>query len=253
MSYYRVIVTDAGVVSTHDYIWGFHRPLNPETKHALYDHMLQLHRGLPAPLSTSCSILPPTMERKFNGSRRYCRTLEVFKPDRSYMCRSTNRLVKRMDHHCIFVYSSIGWNNHKFFILFLFWLIVMGQFMAWKIAYAMSFITGLYGFHIMFNLLVACISGASSLALLTFLLFHIYLISVSMTTVEFGERYGAIDPCTGSYKSSPYNVDILTNFQQVFGHGSILSWFLPTLPIRASYEDGSMWLTNATTPAMSNM
>lgn len=37
----------------------------------------------------------------------------------SKYCKRTGRVIARMDHYCIFINNSIGFKNHKIFVVFL--------------------------------------------------------------------------------------------------------------------------------------
>ena len=52
---------------------------------------------------------------------RYCSKCCVFKPPRSHHCSVCDRCVPRMDHHCPWVNNCVGNDNHKLFVVFLFW------------------------------------------------------------------------------------------------------------------------------------
>lgn len=59
---------------------------------------------------------------KANGApspQLYCRTLLVRKPIRSKYCSSTGFVVARMDHHCVWLNATIGFGNHRLFLVFL--------------------------------------------------------------------------------------------------------------------------------------
>jgi palmitoyltransferase len=52
---------------------------------------------------------------------RYCQYCKSFKPPRSHHCSDCKRCVLKMDHHCPWVNNCVGYRNHKYFILFLFY------------------------------------------------------------------------------------------------------------------------------------
>jgi len=59
-----------------------------------------------------------------NGARMSttCRTCGFDRPLRAHHCRKCNQCVLRMDHHCPWINNCVGFYNHRFFILFIFYL-----------------------------------------------------------------------------------------------------------------------------------
>ena len=49
----------------------------------------------------------------------YCPTMLMKKPTRAKYCVSTGLLVARMDHYCVWLNNSIGFGNHRRFLLFI--------------------------------------------------------------------------------------------------------------------------------------
>ncbi|KAF9157351.1 Palmitoyltransferase zdhhc15 [Actinomortierella ambigua] len=58
---------------------------------------------------------------KRNGLPRWCDICKIVKPDRCHHCSECDQCVLRMDHHCPWVNGCVGYNNHKFFYLFIFY------------------------------------------------------------------------------------------------------------------------------------
>ncbi|CDO58072.1 hypothetical protein DV113_001385 [Geotrichum candidum] len=67
--------------------------------------------------------LPPNVDlnvtAKENGKMRFCNKCQCWKPDRTHHCSTCHRCILRMDHHCPWFATCIGYRNHKFFLLFL--------------------------------------------------------------------------------------------------------------------------------------
>ncbi|ETV84732.1 hypothetical protein H257_03837 [Aphanomyces astaci] len=64
---------------------------------------------------------------------RTCRRCKTFKPARAHHCSICERCVIKMDHHCPWVNNCVGLGNHKFFLLFIFYVFLLS-------AYALSLV-----------------------------------------------------------------------------------------------------------------
>jgi len=172
---------------------------------------------------------------------RFCRKTNAIKPDRAHYDSMTKKLVLKMDHYCPWVANCIGFNNYKFFVLFLF--------------YAISYCFTIIGITLkpfltvwtnqgqndpnqpitssqptnepaafrMQTILVFMVASVFSLSIFFLFSFHCYLVSKNRTTIEV---YGA--PTirnVGPFKNA-YNVGCFKNWQQVMGN-SMLMWPIP--------------------------
>ncbi len=59
-----------------------------------------------------------TNERKRDGDLRHCKWCAKFKPDRAHHCRVLGRCVLKMDHHCPWIYNTVGHHNHKYYYVY---------------------------------------------------------------------------------------------------------------------------------------
>mmetsp|Transcript_39195 Transcript_39195/g.63162 ORF Transcript_39195/g.63162 Transcript_39195/m.63162 type:complete len:423 (+) Transcript_39195:1-1269(+) len=54
----------------------------------------------------------------------WCDKCDAEKPEGTHHCSRCKRCVYRMDHHCVFLNNCVGSGNHRYFLLFLFWVTV---------------------------------------------------------------------------------------------------------------------------------
>jgi hypothetical protein len=174
----------------------------------------------------------PLVEKKSGGERRHCKWCQKYKPDRTHHCRVCNICVLRMDHHCPWVYNCIGFRNHKYFFLLVFYaeidLLYISATMLESVWWAtrtdvtleMLFLLTLGEAYALF---VSAAIGA-------FLIFHVWLMAKAMTTLELCEKQakkvsgGFFGALTGS--SSAYSQDPYSNICEVLGDNPLL-WLLP--------------------------
>jgi len=69
-----------------------------------------------------CQIFEWDKQIFFEGE---CPTCQLKKPARSKHCSLCNCCVARFDHHCIWLNNCVGAGNHKWFLGFLFWHLVL--------------------------------------------------------------------------------------------------------------------------------
>eukprot|EP01062_Namystynia_karyoxenos_P044677 TRINITY_DN32960_c0_g1_i1.p2 TRINITY_DN32960_c0_g1~~TRINITY_DN32960_c0_g1_i1.p2 ORF type:complete len:316 (+),score=79.96 TRINITY_DN32960_c0_g1_i1:67-948(+) len=56
------------------------------------------------------------------GTVNFCRRCERWKEPRTHHCSHCGRCVARYDHHCDWIDNCVGKGNHKFFVLFLWYV-----------------------------------------------------------------------------------------------------------------------------------
>jgi len=167
---------------------------------------------------------------------RWCRKCEAFKPPRAHHCKCCKRCIPKMDHHCPYVDQCVGHDNHKVFVLFL-WYATLGigfslvLYIVRIARVAMGFdepISFLQGIMVVINVVILGLSFAGLSILFGN---QIYLISKNTTKIELWTRHWATRDVNekGSKYNYPYDRGVWSNLRQFFD-SSLLLWCIPTKP-----------------------
>jgi len=137
------------------------------------------------------------------------------KPDRCHHCRHCGECVLEMDHHCPWVANCVGAGNRKYFVLLLLYAsLSLAVFLAWMAPNFVQALQSVADLRRQFVYLFAYFLAALLWLLLTgFFLFHVYLLTAGLTTIEWCEKSSharkaaasaaAAGPSQGSGKRSP--------------------------------------------------
>jgi len=166
-------------------------------------------------------------ESKRSGDRRHCKWCTKFKPDRCHHCRVCKTCILKMDHHCPWIYNCVGFKNHKYFFLLLFYAVIDLWLIVWTMLPSVASSTGSdTPFTQMFCLLFGeTLASFLSVLLTGFFFFHVYLMLKSMTTIEFCEKQLKR---TG-HDPGAYDHGVLGNVKAVLGE-NYLTWLMPWDP-----------------------
>lgn len=152
---------------------------------------------------------------------RYCDFCDQIKPPRTHHCTRCNKCIHRMDHHCIWVNNCIGLKNHKYFLLFLFYISLGSGFGFFIILYCGYFLLSNQSDFINWKVFLVCIAAGECLLFgiftADFLKEQINTVRKNQTNIEkllrkYGENFGSLD-----------------NLKIVMG-ANILFWALPLSP-----------------------
>mmetsp|Transcript_84179 Transcript_84179/g.272108 ORF Transcript_84179/g.272108 Transcript_84179/m.272108 type:complete len:382 (+) Transcript_84179:113-1258(+) len=180
-----------------------------------------------------------------------CNTCNLLKPARSKHCSLCNVCLAKFDHHCIWINNCVGVANHKWFLLFLFWHLVIcayGSGLGATIAYhiiqekdlfravfvdpvsrerkqatwmiVIQYMLATEGMVVFVTILCAVMG----LVLFGFFMWHLNLVRIGTTTNELS-KWNYLKWCTKQEEDGQekvkglqniYNKGILKNFREVF-------------------------------------
>lgn len=160
-----------------------------------------------------------------------CRTCKGPKPPRSHHCSVCNKCVLKMDHHCPWIMNCVGLHNHRYFVLFLFYLTLGSLFLTLSGYSKFSTRPKNSYSHVCF-ILAAVFFGV----LLLFTAWHLFLVFIGMTTIEVFGFYGNPD------EKQKYNFsrgNWRKNLETVFATSSLVKAVLPSF--KELGLDGRNW------------
>lgn len=163
----------------------------------------QGYTALPSHEPASSSITA-----KSSGEYRFCKKCQTRKPDRAHHCSSCKRCVLKMDHHCPWLATCVGFRNYKPFILFLgytcaFCYICFAVSASWVWGQVLSGGDFDEEQRIMpVNYILLCVlAGIIGLVLSGFTGWHIYLATQGQTTIESLEKTRYLAPVRRSMQN----------------------------------------------------
>lgn len=167
-----------------------------------------------------------TTEVKQTGEPRFCKWCSQYKPDRCHHCRVCRSCILRMDHHCPWIANCVGFRNHKFFLLLVFYAmldcificVTMSETMLKAVSEEMS---PLRRFGIVYCM---TLSSLMCMLLVPFLFLHISFMVRAQTTIEFCEKRSKNHGVPISYDRG-----LLESARSVLGP-NMLVWLLPVSP-----------------------
>ncbi|CAJ1460435.1 unnamed protein product [Effrenium voratum] len=165
------------------------------------------------------------------------------KPPRAHHCSVCKRCVLKMDHHCPWINNCVGFNNYRYFCLFMLYLALGCLYVV------------VMGYHLFLRSVVPlrpgirvsackeqCMTLSWLISLCIFLAlcllggFHLYLVLTNQTTIEFHVNLTNrhLARRKGESYRNPYDLGWSRNFQQVFGPNKFFHflWMMPYLAKR---------------------
>ncbi|RHZ45174.1 hypothetical protein Glove_688g39 [Diversispora epigaea] len=202
----------------------------------------------------------PTLQDLFLELEEYqefpkiCKKCHLPKPERAHHCSVCKKCVLKFDHHCPWIANCVGHYNHRYFLLFMTYLVIGCFYFAlvgWKEFLSCLDIDSEWEWWMPrpYMALSFLLAVAIGIALGGMCLWHYYLVLTAQTTVEFYNNSYAKSAAKskGEVYKNPYNLGPLINLCQFFNVGNnykypIYTIFLPipTLP----NGNGKFWEKN---------
>lgn len=156
----------------------------------------------------------------------YCNKCLLPKPLRTHHCSVCNKCVLKMDHHCPWINGCVGFQNHRHFALFLFYVFAATSFvtvLSLPIVLTDYFSDFIY-LRTEWYQITWPLNAVLSVTMLIFCGWNWYLIIQGQTTIEY---WGTKNKFNRVYKS---NNTSFQNLKVVFGDiKKIYSIFAPSL------------------------
>lgn len=182
-----------------------------------------------------------------------CKSCKGYKPARVHHCSVCNKCVKRMDHHCPWMCNCIGFDNYRYFVLFLVYMFSLCLFCV-LVSLRYYELNSLFVRNarirsdrpqslVLFVFFTTLSVGG---AVLLLLVWHLYLIISNQTTIEFYQnRSKMMNLRRGRAAANVNKFDLGTtrNWRSVFGSSAYrFGWLLPSTA--APDGDGMHWPTS---------
>lgn len=131
-----------------------------------------------------------------------------FKPQRSHHCSTCQKCILNMDHHCPWINNCVGFNNRKYFLLFLFYIsisliysitieIIIMVDETIKLSNGQSLTA-----HYVLKWIVLVISAIVAFVLTIFFLYHLGLVLKNTTTLEMMIKKRRENPAAAQQKAN---------------------------------------------------
>lgn len=179
-------------------------------------------------------------EQDLNGAMtfdwRWCRKCNRGKPPLTHHCSICKKCVLKMDHHCPWMATCVGYFNYRYFFLYCWWMWVGSAYSAFAYGLAVPWLFrlddprwGRRGFMPFFLFILSCsvFCGISGL-----LGWHAYLVLTGQGTIEAmeGTEREREARSEGRRWANPYNLGPGANWREVFDARGSLWWLVWMLP-----------------------
>ncbi|XP_063861375.1 probable palmitoyltransferase ZDHHC24 [Scylla paramamosain] len=179
---------------------------------------------------------------------RYCAICQVNYPPRSYHCHACDECILKRDHHCKFTGCCIGYHNHRYFLVGVFYIFLgalYGTCYQWDYVYSTINLPLVYFFLTLIAPHFALLFGVINLwGVLVAVLHTLGLCTLLMTFYLLVMQMRAICRGQTQYEMkcniNDYNLSLKQNVIDVLGKRWKIAWMSPFInsPLRG---DGTVF------------
>ncbi|XP_018350671.1 PREDICTED: palmitoyltransferase ZDHHC22 [Trachymyrmex septentrionalis] len=195
----------------------------------------------------SGQIVPVSTAKPADGWR-LCVVCECLSPPRSWHCNTCDTCILKRDHHCVFTGCCIGYYNHRYFVMFL-WYLFLGA--AYAFYYGSLFIWSRIPFEfpmsiikMVFPVAIFFFGFDSSIDQFYLLLYVMSAMGTLYTGVlciyHFNLILRGVVGNESNKKDFTYNMGWKDNIIEVFGERWYLTLLLPYIKSQLPH-DGVSW------------
>ncbi|KAI8582090.1 hypothetical protein K450DRAFT_269546 [Umbelopsis ramanniana AG] len=189
---------------------------------------------------TETSIREVLLElEEYSVYPKTCKKCHLPKPERAHHCSICNSCVLKFDHHCPWIHNCVGHNNHRYFVLFMTYLVVSATYFAlaaWRpFIIALDFINTEWPYYyprplVAFSYILAICMGVAIAALCAW---HYYLLLTGQTTVEFynNQYEKGLHKTQGEIFVNMYDFGVKENFKIFFNISDKNPWYSVLIPV----------------------
>jgi len=173
---------------------------------------------------TEPGFVPPEWEQtqiESGTQERKCDQCNRPKPPRSHHCRRCKTCILKMDHHCPWTNSCVGYYNYKYYLL----ILIHGTIgMCFVLITSVRSVYNNVFYEAKWNWLVLIafvVAAGLQLSVLNLAIVHGFLVSKNLTIIEWADMQ------RNQVTFNPFDKGLFSNFTQVFGDNP-LYWLIPT-------------------------
>lgn len=196
-------------------------------------------------------VMVPATRANIKEGWRFCAVCEAVGPPRSWHCNTCNTCILKRDHHCIFTACCVGYHNHRYFLMFVFYLFVST---LYSFSYNNYFIWSRIEFEfpmtiikLVFPVAIFIFGFDGSINQFYLMLYIVTVIGMLFTGALFFYHFNLVlNGCTSNESNKNnliYHLGWKENIKDVFGEKWYWTWILPYVPSKLP-QDGVFWKRN---------